>query len=88
MDLIDYLEREAVGGCAAWRFDASAGTTGEDALAANLALNGLLETRPTMICMIVAPDGGESEQPDDAPDGPGPDDDTSDEDASERDARS
>lgn len=74
MDLIKYLERAAVEADAFWRFGVAQDQRGPDgsqtevSFADNAVLAQLLEARPTMICMIVAPDGGDTEETEEAPD--------------------
>lgn len=74
MDLIKYLEDAAVEADAFWRLKdiepqfGHAIVTKESPFLDNASLTQLLEMRPTMICMIVAPDGGDTEETEESPD--------------------
>ena len=87
MDLIGYLERAAVETDVRWRSGSAQAQSGTDGLqtdlsfADNAALARLLDARPTMICMIATPDGGDSDWTGESPDEPdeeSPDTDTPD----------
>ena len=90
MDLIKYLEHAAVEADAVWRSGDIQDQPGSDmsragfAFADNAALAELLDARPTMICMVVAPDDGETEMPDEAQDDPVSPESTSDGEDSDR----
>ena len=79
MDLINYLERTAVEADVHWRSPGVQEQSGSDGLQAdvsfadNAALARLLDARPTMICMIATPDGGDSDLTEESPDEPGED---------------
>ncbi|MDR6992529.1 hypothetical protein [Luteimonas sp. 3794] len=74
MDLIKYLEGAAVEVDVVWRSGNARELPGagfnraELTFAGNAALAQLLDARPTMICMIVAPDGGDTEEAEESPD--------------------
>lgn len=85
MDLIGYLESAAVEADALWAFGNAEHPLGAEprptgmSLDANAALARLLEARPTMICMIATPDGGDTDSSEESPSGPvedEPDEDT------------
>jgi len=73
MDLIKYLEHAAVEADAVWRSGVTHRQSGfneggtEALFTDNARLAQLLEVRPTMICMIVAPDGGDTEEAEESP---------------------
>lgn len=90
MDLIKYLESAAVEADALWAcgnaenpIEAELRPTGMS-FDDNAALARLLEARPTMICMIATPDGGDTDSSEESPSGPVEDD--PDEDAPEQSA--
>lgn len=74
MDLIKYLENAAVEADTFWGLEdvqpqsGDAIVTKESPFLDNASLMQLLEMRPTMICMIVTPDGGDSEETEESPD--------------------
>lgn len=74
MDLIKYLEDAAIEVDAFWRFREVQPQFDDAVLREgapfgdNTSLTQLLEVRPTMICMIVAPDGGDTEEAEESPD--------------------
>ena len=76
MDLISYLERAALESDVLWR-SGDVGNQSEAVapragmpFADNAALARLIEARPTMICMIATPDGGDTDSTEDPPDEP------------------
>lgn len=86
MDLIEYLERHSVDVATRWnatdetrKTAAQRAAEAEIALAANSTASRLLGGRSPMICMVIAPDDGDSQLPEQMPDEPLPTEDSPDE---------